>query len=182
MCFQTEIQSDEREGAGWLEFYNTLYSSDPEVGPSILWARARDDYKRHPRDVDTNRLDPTVARDYRFDVSQTSSVIWQASKLFTYHAITFDVTGEITGSDGGTVYIDLIRTDTGEIVNSKTRTGDGAFSFTWYDNTIPMIVLVYENSEKKGASGQYLAGESIRLMSIFLGRFLRPHITHTHNF
>jgi len=157
-AFQTEIQSTETVGAGWLDFYNSIYSSDAEIGPSLIWARARDDYKRHPRDADTARLDPTVARDYRFDVSQNATTIWQATKLFTYHNITFDVAGDITGSDGGTIYIDLIRTDSGEVVDTKTQVGDGPFSFVWYDNTIDMIVLAYENDDKKGASGQYLAG------------------------
>jgi hypothetical protein len=156
--FQTEIQSEEREGAGWLDFYNSLYSSDPEIGPSILWARARDDYKRHPRDPETTRLDPTVTRDYRFDVSQNATTSWQATKLLTYHSITFEVSGEITGSNGGTVNLELIRTDTGEVVDKTTRTGNGSFTFTWYDNTINMIVLAYEDDNKKGASGQYLAG------------------------
>jgi len=157
-CFQTEIQSGEREGAGWLDFYSSVYSSDPEIGPSLLWARARDDYKRHPRDADTSRLNPETARDYRFDVSQNATTIWQAIKLITYHSITYTVAGNITGSDGGTVYLDLIRTDTGEVVDTKTRTGDGSYSFTWYDDTIDMIVLAYENDTKKGASAQDVAG------------------------
>jgi hypothetical protein len=159
-CFQTEIQSTEREGAGWLDFYNSIYSSDPEIGPSLIWARARDDYQRHPRDPDSSRLNPLTARDYRFDVSQVSTIFWQATKMITYHSITFPVAGNITGSDGGTIQIDLIRTDIAEIVDTTTRVGDGAYSFTWYDNTIDMIVLAYENDDKKGVSVQEVASSS----------------------
>jgi hypothetical protein len=157
-CFQTEIQSGETIGAGWVDLYSSIYSSDAEIGPSMLWARARDDYKRHPRDPDTNRLDPLTSRDYRFDVSQTATTIWQSSKLITYHGITFNVAGNITGSNGGTVNIDLIRTDNNEVVDSTTRVGDGSYSFVWYDNTVDMIVIAYESDTKKGISQQEVAG------------------------
>jgi hypothetical protein len=157
-CLQTEIQSDESIGAGWVDLYSSIYSSDPEIGPSMIWARARDDYKRHPRDTDANRLNPLISRDYRFDVSQNLTTIWQASKLITYHAITFDVSGEISGSDGGTVNIDLIRTDNNEVVDTTTRIGNGSYSFVWYDNTVDMIVVAYESDTKKGVSQQEVAG------------------------
>jgi hypothetical protein len=157
-CFQTEIQSDEANGAGWRDFYNTVYSSDPERGPSIIWARARDDYKRHPRDVNSNRLDPTIPRDFRFDVSQNATTNWQAFNIFTYHSITFEVSGSISGSNGGTVTLDLIRSDTNEVVDSKTKIGDGTYSFVWYDNTVDMFVVAYESDTKKGISIKGIAG------------------------
>lgn len=155
---QTQIQSGEQLGVGWRELYTSLYSSDAVIGPLLLWTRARDNYKRYPNDQDANRLNPITARDYRFDTSQTTSVVWQSIKMVTYHAITFNVDGTISGSDGGTISISLVRTDTNEVVDSITRVGNGTYSFSWYDNTVEVFVIAYENDSKKGITPHNLAG------------------------
>jgi hypothetical protein len=160
-CMQLKVQPGEPGGGGWTDFYNGLYSSDAEIGPSLMWARATDIFKRYPNDQDSNRLDPEITRDYRFDISQTASAIWQAIKMLTYHGITFTVGGTISGSAGGTVFIDLYRTDTAELIDKITRVGNGSYSFTWYDNTVDVVVLAYENDDLKGASAQNLAGGGI---------------------
>jgi hypothetical protein len=158
---QAKVQSTEGAGAGWIDFYSGLYSSDAEVGPSLMWARARSYFKRYPNDPDPDRLNVEVARDYRFDISQTASGIWQNIKMISYHSIVFTVAGTITGSVGGTVNIDLYRTDTGELLDSTTRTGNGAYSFVWYDDTVDVVVLAFESDDLKGASGQYPASGGI---------------------
>jgi hypothetical protein len=158
---QLKVQPGEPGGGGWIDFYNGLYSSDAEIGPSLMWARATDIFKRYPNDQDSNRLDPEITRDYRFDISQTASGIWQAIKMLTYHGITFTVGGTISGSAGGTVFIDLYRTDTAELIDKITRVGNGSYSFTWYDNTVDVVVLAYENDDLKGASAQNPAGGGI---------------------
>lgn len=155
---QVEVQSSEYQGAGWSDLYTGLYSSDAECGPSLMWARARSYFKRYPNDQDFERLSPFSARDYRFDVSQTASAIWQCIQYITYHNIYFTVPGTITGSAGGTIHIDLYRTDTGELLDVTTRSGNGAFNFNWYDNTIPVVVVAYESDELKGVSAQLVAG------------------------
>jgi hypothetical protein len=155
---QAKVQPTELYGRGWLDFYTGLYSSDAEVGPSLMWARARDYFKRYPNDQDPDRLNLEVVRDYRFDISQNASGIWQMIKLISYHSVTFTVSGTISGSVGGTVFIDLYRTDTAELIDTTTRIGNGAFSFTWYDNTVDLIVLAYESDDLKGASSQTVAG------------------------
>jgi hypothetical protein len=126
-----------------------------------MWARARSYFKQYPRDPDPEKLNVEIARDYRFDINQTAAGIWQNIKLISYHAITFAVTGTITGSAGGTVNIDLYRTDTGELLDSTTRTGNGDYGFVWYDNTVDVVVLAFESDDLKGASGQYPASGGI---------------------
>jgi hypothetical protein len=158
---QGKIQSNESQGAGWADFYTGLYSSDAEIGPSLMWSKARSYFKRYPNDQDLERLDPEVSREYRFDISQNSSGIWQCITYATYHNITYNVSGEITGSAGGTVYIDLYRTDTAELIDKTTRVGNGSYNFIWYDNTIDVIVLAYESDDLKGASLQTTAGDTI---------------------
>jgi hypothetical protein len=158
---QAKIQSGEGQGAGWADFYTGLYSSDAEVGPSLMWARARSYFKRYPNDQDPDRLNPEVVRDYRFDISQNAAGIWQCIKYLTYHNIAYTVSGGITGSAGGTVYLELYRTDTAELLDKTTRVGNGAYSFTWYDNTIDVIVVAYETDDLKGASAQNVASGGI---------------------
>jgi hypothetical protein len=159
--FQAKVQPTEGAGAGWQDLYTGLYSSDAEVGPSLLWARARSYFKRYPNDQDSERFDVETVRDYRFDVSQTAAAIWQAVQVVTYHSIVYTVSGTISGSAGGTVFIEVYRTDTAELIDKTTRTGNGAYSFVWYDNTVDVIVVAYESDELKGASAQYVAGGGI---------------------
>jgi hypothetical protein len=55
----------------------------------------------------------------------------------------------------------LYRTDTAELLDKTTRVGNGAYSFTWYDNTIDVIVVAYETDDLKGASAQNVASGGI---------------------
>lgn len=159
-AFQGEIQTGESQDAGWQAFYSTIYASDPEIGTSIMWARARPNFKRYPNDKDPDRLDIETTRNYRFDIPINSAAIFQAKKLVTYHTMTYTISGNITGSNGGTITIDAWRTDNGEKIDTTTRTGDGSYSFTWYDNTIPIIVTAHESSTYKGASANQVAGST----------------------
>ena len=59
--------------------------------------------------------------------------------MFTYHSITFTAADSITGFTG-TVDIGLHRSASGEKVLETTRSGDGAYSFTWYDDTEELFV------------------------------------------
>lgn len=77
--------------------------------------------------------------------------------VFTYHSIPFTVADSISDSDGGTVAIELHRSDSGEKVLETTRVGDGAFSFTWYDNTEDMYVTALDASGNGGRSADGLA-------------------------
>ncbi len=159
--------------------------------------------------------------------------------LYTYHSVTFDVTGDVTGSNGGTVKVNIYRnqhfdcgvtgtasTDLFTTVNNKThqlsvgdkvkifgvtggasvtwdqwftvatvpspstftltganfttdissatarfplpdgcekigeteRTGDGSYSFTWYDDVEPLFTEAYEDDNYLGRSAPALAG------------------------
>jgi hypothetical protein len=72
----------------------------------------------------------------------------------TYHTITYTVSGSVTGSAGGTVNLELERDGTDELVLSTSRTGNGSFSFTWYDNTENVYVSAREDSTHLGRSDQ----------------------------
>ena len=159
-AFQGELQSDESAAAGWQDFYTAIYASDSEIGTSIMWARARPNFKRYPNDTDTDRLNLETSRSYRFDNPITATSIFQCRQLATWHSITYTIAGTISGSNGGTVNISAFRTDTGEKIDTTTRTGNGAYSITWYDNTIPVIVTAYESATYKGVSANQVAGNT----------------------
>ena len=142
-------------GIIWEPVYADLAGSDGETGIYHSYSQARDLFYRYPGDVmgHESRLDPEVSRRWRWAVGNGVTVRGQLCVLFTYHAITYTISGEIRGSGGGTVYIDLIRDgDPLEILKTTTRTGNGSYSFTWYDNTIPVYTSAYEDSTHTGRS------------------------------
>lgn len=75
----------------------------------------------------------------------------------TYHSITFTVGGTISGSGGGTVNIGLWRTTNKELALTTSRAGDGAFSFTWYDDTQDVFCEALEDATHMGRSDDGVA-------------------------
>lgn len=78
--------------------------------------------------------------------------------VYTYHCLSYEVTGDISGSNGGTVDIHLHRESDGERLASTSRSGDGSYTFTWYDNTENVYVDAYEDGTHLGRSAPALAG------------------------
>lgn len=159
-----EIQSSEAEGAGWRPLYTGLQSSDTETGGfNVMYARSRDDMKRWPLDTDTSRLDIETVRDYRIDTNcvatTTTGSIWQMVCLTTWHAMTAAISGTISGSNGGTVNIKAFD-DNGILLGTTSRTGDGTYSITWYDDTELVYVVAYEDSTHNGATYPAAAGST----------------------
>lgn len=159
LTFQCEVQSGEAEGAGWRAIYSALYSTDAEIGNSIMFARGRSEFKRWPSDPDTSRLDVETARDYRFDVNLNNSTIWQGYMLLTYNSITFSKTIAITGSGGGTVNVSVRRAggedNEGMLLWSGSRTGDGNVTATLFEDTSLKFTETRENDTLVGRSGNW---------------------------
>jgi hypothetical protein len=74
------------------------------------------------------------------------------SQVITYHSITYTVSGTVSGSSGGTVTLNLHRATSGEKILSTTRTGNGTYTFTWYDNTEDLFVEARESGTLLGRS------------------------------
>lgn len=145
-------------GLSWEEAYTDVTTTDPETGIRFCWAQIKDLFKRWPGDDFTNRMDIESARRWRIVKGNAANAWDYLDLMFTYHTITYSVAGEITGSGGGTVTIDLHRESTGEMVKSTTRVGNGAYSFTWYDNTEDIFVSCHEDATHLGRSAAGLAG------------------------
>jgi len=147
-----EEQAGEGEGAGWVNLYMGFLTSDAESGTFLIYGRARDDFKRWPADSDTGRINIETARDYRFDCSATGMAMWQLIGFVTHHAITYQIAGTVTGSAGGTVTIDAHRESDGMMLGAASRTGNGAYSITWYDNVGTVYAEAYEDGTHIGRS------------------------------
>jgi hypothetical protein len=168
IAFQGEVQPSEADGAGWYSFYDSLYANDPETACSVIWARARDEFKTYPTDPDTSRLGVETSRDYRIDINPNVGFI-QAAEMITYHTITFPISGSITGGDGiNPIIVRAYRTDNGNLiqeVTASTTDGNltGTFNITWYDNTIDVIVVANQSANYKGCSQEQVAGNTFNI-------------------
>lgn len=152
---QAERGAGEGEGLGWETLYVGQYRADNECMTQFVCGAARRAWKRHPNDQDSSRMDIETARSFRVDTNPASGVglgLW-----YTYHSITFTVGGDIIDSDAGTVDIALHRSSDGELLDTTSRSGDGAFSFTWHDNTENVYVVSKDASGNGGRSTDGLA-------------------------
>jgi hypothetical protein len=131
-------------GLGWETAYLDISHDDPETGIRHCFATTRAIFKRWTGDPDSSRLDPLQNRRFRISLAQNITTYDILDVLVTYHSITYDVSGNITGSDGGEVDIALHRASSGEKVLETSRTGDGSYSFTWFDDTEPLYVEAIE--------------------------------------
>jgi len=152
------IQVERLAGEGgiiWEQVYADIAGTDGETGIFHSYSQARDIFKRFPGDQDPDRIDIETSRRWRWAIGQSVSGRGYVSVLLTYHAMTFTVSGEVTGSSGGTVTLDLFRNDsTGlqEKVKTTTRAGNGSYSFTWYVTTDTLFVSAKESSALLGRS------------------------------
>lgn len=141
-------------GLVWENVYESLGGSDPEVGVRQAWASARSVFRRWPGDVGDGRLALQQDRRWRIALGGRAASFDHLDLVFTYHSITFMVAGDVTGSGGGTVELSLHRADSGERVLTTSRVGNGAFSFTWYDDTEAVYVDAYEDATHLGRSAE----------------------------
>jgi len=149
-------------GMEWEPVYTDSSQTDPEIGTFLMYSQMRTLFKRFPDDADPDRIDVETARRWRVHINGSTTVnAWVSlGVIMTYHTITYTVADNITGF-AGTVSIDLHRSDEntkqpGELVKSTTRSGDGPFSFSWYDNTEELYISA-RNSSNAGRSSDSLA-------------------------
>lgn len=143
-------------GVKWEPAYIDIGETDPEVGLHTCYSQVRNLFYRWPGDTDPDRIAFQTARRWRTMLANNCTAFDTLEILFTYHAITYTVADSISGFSG-TVYLDLCRTATDEMVLSTTRTGDGSFSFTWYDNTEYLYISASDATNTVGRSQDSLA-------------------------
>lgn len=150
------IGAENDAGNEWLNVYESMGGTDPETGIRQAYATARSVFNRWYGDAEPGRVALQTPRRWRLASAAASfDTFWV---LLTYHTITYDVAGEITGSGGGTVNIDLMRDWDRSLCLQTTRSGNGAFSLTWYDDTEDVYITAYEDGTHVGRSDYGTAG------------------------
>lgn len=143
-------------GVQWENVYSEPSHTDPESGIRSCYSQARLLFQRwhigSQTDEDTTRFDLETARRWRIALGNAATAFHTLNLIFTYHSITFEVAGDIADSNGGTVTVALHRAESGEKVLETSRVGDGAYSFTWFDNTADVYVAAYEAAGYAGRS------------------------------
>lgn len=142
-------------GQQWESIYVDIGHTDAEVGIRQCWAQARAMFQRWPGDTAEDRVVwPGVGRKWKAAMAMGANTFDHLDAWITYHGITYTVAGNITDSDAGTVDIYLMREDEGdERALVTSRSGDGAYSFTWYDNTQDVYVTSKDATGNAGRSG-----------------------------
>lgn len=155
LTVKAELASGEGAGAGWRTLMATVHVRDTEQGPCILFGQACAHYDRWPLDTDPSRMAIETTRLYRLCPVGSGSTIAMGMVMFlTYHAISFSIGNDISGSAGGSVDIDVFQED-GDVIThigSTSRTGNGAWSLTWYDNTLNVYGEARESGTLLGRS------------------------------
>lgn len=139
-------------GVAWEAANIDTTMTDPETGLRTSWCQIKDDFLRWPGDPGADRMDIETARRWRVVLGNACTGFHRLDLFFTYHTITYAVAGNVSGSAGGTVNLALHRDGTGEKVLSTTRSGNGSYSFTWYDNVDNMFVQAREDATHLGRS------------------------------
>lgn len=146
------LMMEKTNAAGqWLVVDTINGHTDAEKGLHQHFAGVRDDIQRYPSDP-MRSLDPEATRRYWWAYTNAGTGFVYMDIWVTYHSITYTVGGNITGSNGGTVNIGLWRTSNKELAATTTRSGDGAYSFTWYDNTEDLFTEAREDATHVGRS------------------------------
>jgi hypothetical protein len=149
-------------GLLWEEAYADAGMLMPRTGYNETWSQIKDLFQRWPNDADSTRVNVLSGRRWNLylpnQTAAATAAFWETFQLYmTYHSIAQGVSGNVTGSAGGTVNIALHRTGTGERVLNTSRVGNGAYSFSWYDDTEQLFTVVKEDSSHLGLSSDSLA-------------------------
>lgn len=160
-----QYSATEGPGVGWKDIATLVYHNlDTEAGTTRSWVNTNDIFRKYPdaNYPNTYQLDIEASRSHQLTISNLNQLI-QILQYVTYHSITYTISGTISGSNGGAVSIEAYRADTGEKISSTSRTGNGSYSMTWYDNTINVFVVAYESSTYKGMSAEQVAGNTFNI-------------------
>ncbi len=146
------LMMEKTDSAGeWLTVDTINGHTDAEKGLHQHFAGVRDDIQRYPNDP-MRSLDPEGTRRWWWTYTNAGTGFIYMDLWLTYHSIVYTVSGEITGSSGGTVSISLWRTSNKELAATTSRTGNGSYSITWYDNTETLFTEARESSTLIGRS------------------------------
>jgi hypothetical protein len=144
VCVQAERLTAEG-GMQWETLYLDASVTDALVGIHNIYSQSRTIFKRFPSDYESTRIDVETNRRYKSSFSPALG--WRTfNMMLTYHSIIFTVSGTVSGSAGGTVTLRMVNNYDKKMKKETTRSGNGAYSFTWYDDTQQVWIDAYEDS------------------------------------
>lgn len=145
-------------GLQWEPAYIDVGYTDPETGLRHAFSQVRTLFKRWGNDPDPDRMSLQTDRRWRTVLNNNALSFDYLDLIFTYHSIPLVVSGTI-GGFSGTVTINLHRVSNGEIVDTTTRSGDGTYTFNWFDDTEEVYVDANDGTNfGRSASGAAGAG------------------------
>jgi hypothetical protein len=160
----TVVQVERLAAEGGIEWENIYHEGIHLEENGIYYIFAQDALKDHfirwTGDTDPIRFNIETARRYRiigYTATALATAWYSMCMVFTYHSISYSVAGDITGSAGGTVNITLHDDTTGAKLRSTSRTGNGAYTLTWFDNTRNVYTSAFEDGTHIGRSAPSLA-------------------------
>ena len=154
-------------GLQWEAAYIDVGYTDPESGLRHAFSQVRTLFKRWANDQDTERMSLQTSRRWRTVLNNNALSFDYLDLIFTYHSIPLVVSGTVSGFSG-TITLKLHRTSNGEIVDTTTITGDGTYSFIWYDDT-EQIYVDANDGIRFGRSADGAAGiDSFDIIRVFL--------------
>lgn len=145
-------------GAGFTEALIVPAQAN-ETGTLVGFGDATPAFRRYPGDVTPGRLDPEASREWR-TLAQGSTQHWPVLwGLLTYHAITFAVSGSVSGytGDGSGIAVRVHRSDTHELVAQATTAIGGGFTAQVYDNVVPLYAHARQDGTHVGRSDEEVA-------------------------
>lgn len=146
-----EAGSGELNGANFENQLCIAANTDGETGIYPLLDIAKDEqWDRWSNDPQTIRMDIEASR--RIRVWQWLNGTKPLSIYFTYHGITFTVSGNITNSAGGTVNIDVFNTADDTLIATASRSGNGSYSATVFDSANNHYAVAKEDGTHLGRS------------------------------
>ena len=168
---EASVLSGELYGNGWVQVHSSSQTNDGEQGLNICHISTNEVFKRYSQDSLNSNTRLNILEESRVFKQHIpyQDVVTQYNRLLTYHSIYYTITGTISGSSGGTIQIRAYRKDTEEEIGYTSRTGDGSYSIIYYDNTVDVYVVAYENSSSKGVSVKDKAGNTNFDISISSG-------------
>jgi hypothetical protein len=156
------VTSSEYVNSGWIAAIPITFNwNDTELNSSRFTNDAIARFNRYPEATGTLERKMNIELPKRYRVHTGVSGYWSMKQYITYHACTSSINGTITGSAGGTVNLSLMKLSDYSVVMNTSRTGDGAFSMSYYDSaTNDYVVLALEDATHKGVSATGTPGFS----------------------
>lgn len=116
--------------------------------------------KRWPLDTGFERMDIETSRRVKRMDTNTAPFSYLAWWCTYASCGPFLASGTVSNSAGGTVTLGLHRSSDGQLLKSTTRSGNGAYSFNWWDNTENVFVEALEDATHLGRSADGTAAGS----------------------